>query len=124
MPDSDTRKRLLVVMRHSPYGSSRSRAGLDTALAAAAFDQPVELLFMGEGVLQLLPAQQSAGAGLKSTAKQLASLPLCDVERVFADGRSLARHGVDPATAPLPVEVIDGDTIAELLADSDLLLGF
>ena len=43
------RKRALVIIRHSPYGSSLGRAALDTALAMAAFEQPVDILFMGDG---------------------------------------------------------------------------
>jgi tRNA 2-thiouridine synthesizing protein C len=50
-------KRLLVIMRHSPYGSSIARASIDTVLAMAVFEQPVSLLFAGDGALQLLPGQ-------------------------------------------------------------------
>ena len=58
-------KRMLVVIRQPPYGSSLGRSGLDTALATAAFDQPVDLLFLGDGVLNLQPGQDSAVLGLK-----------------------------------------------------------
>ena len=64
-------KQLLVVVRHSPYGSSLARASLDVALAAAAFEQPVKLLFMGDGVLQLLPGQDSQAIGQKNIGRLL-----------------------------------------------------
>ena len=41
------KKTVLIVLRHSPYGSGLAKAALDTALATAAFDQAVDLLFIG-----------------------------------------------------------------------------
>ena len=71
-----------MVVRHSPYGSSLARASLDVALAAAAFEQPVKLLFMGDGVLQLLPEQDSRAIGQKNIGRLLSSLPLYDIDMV------------------------------------------
>ena len=45
--------------------------GLDLALAAAAFDQPLNVLFTGEGVLQLLPGLGPATA--RKAFQQLAA---------------------------------------------------
>ena len=89
-------KTLLVIIRHSPYGSSLARSGLDTALAMAAFGQPVALLFLGDGVLQLLPAQDSKAIGRRNVGKLLASLPLYDIESVFVDAESAHRYRIDP----------------------------
>ncbi len=115
---------LLCIVRHSPYGSSLGRAALDTALAAAAFDQPVSLLFLGDGVLQLLPGQDAAALGRKNIGRLLGSLPLYDIDRVFVDAAAARRYGLDPDSAPVPVTVVDGAAIRELMAGSDHLLGF
>lgn len=118
------RKRLLVVLRHSPYGASLSRSGLDAALAAAAFEQPVTLLFLGDGVLQLLPGQDGRAVGNKTLGRQLASLPLYDVEEVFADAAAVQRYAVDLETAPLPATAVDGDAMRRLLAECAHVLAF
>lgn len=117
-------KRLLFIMRHAPYGAGPARSGLDAALAAAAFEQPVDLLFMGDGVLQLLPGQDGAALGVKTRGKQLAALPLYDIERVYVDAQAAARYALDLEQAPLPAQALDADAMAQLLRDSDLLLGF
>lgn len=118
------RKRQLVVIRHSPYGSSLARAALDAALAAAAFDQPVDLLFMGDGVLQLLPDQQSEGLGVKNIGRLLASLPLYGIEQVYADADAVARFGLDLGAAPVPARAVDDTAMRQLLGEYDHLLGF
>ena len=117
-------KRLLVVIRHSPYGSSLARASLDVALAAAAFDQLISLLFAGDGVLQLLPGQESAALGVKNVGRLLASLPLYDIEQVYVEAEAAQRYQLDLAAAPLAATALDRGAIAELIQAHDHLLGF
>jgi tRNA 2-thiouridine synthesizing protein C len=118
------RKRLLIVIRHSPYGSSLARASLDVALAAAAFEQPVSLLFAGDGVLQLQPGQDSTELGVKNLGRLLASLPLYDIEYAYADAAAAQRYRLDLAAAPLPIRTVDHNAMAELIRSHDHLLGF
>ena len=121
---STSRKSVLVVSRHSPYGSGLARSALDHVLASAAFDQPVSLLFMGDGVLQLLPDQDSQRIGSKSMAKQLSALPLYEVDTLYADSAAAQRLGVDLSAAPAPVQAVTETDIRELLAGHDHVLGF
>jgi tRNA 2-thiouridine synthesizing protein C len=85
---------LLLVFRRAPYGSGLARAGYDIALAAAAFEQPVELLFMDDGVWQLLPGQQPADIDARNVAATLDSLPLYDIDRFHVETRSLSARGL------------------------------
>ena len=111
-------------MRHSPYGSSIARASLDVALAAAAFELPISLLFAGDGVLQLQTGQDCAALGVKNLGRLLASLPLYDIEYAYADAEAARRYGLDLATAPLPVRALDTGAMAELIRGHDHLLAF
>jgi len=121
---STIRKRALLVTRHSPYGGTLARSALDVTLAAAAFDQPVDLLFMGDGVLQLLPAQEGRAHGRKDMARQLAALPLYDIDHVYADAEAAAQYGVELDAAPLAVHPLEPSGIRSLMQACDLLLGF
>ena len=123
MPAAE-RKRLLLIVRHSPYGSSLARASLDLALAAAAFDQPISLLFSGAGVLQLLPRQDCEARGVKNIGRLLASLPLYGIERVYVDAEAARRYRLDLAAAPLDTLPLDERAMAALLCSHDQLLGF
>jgi len=118
------RKSLLITVRRPPYGSSLARASLDVALAAAAFEQPVSLLFMGDGVLQLLPEQDSKAIGRKNIGRLLASLPLYDIEQVYVDAEAAARYRIDLAGAPLPARALDETGLRQLMNSCDHLLGF
>ena len=117
-------KSLLLLIRHAPYGSSLARASIDVALAAAAFDQAVTLLFVGDGVLQLMPDQDAGTRGVRNLGKLLASLPLYDIEQVYVDAEAAARYQLDLSCAPLSAKALDREAMASLLTKHDHLLGF
>ena len=84
-------KTLLVVFRRAPYGRGLTRGGYDLALAAAAFEQPVSLLFMDDAVWQLMPGQSTARIDAKSIESTLASLSLYDIDTLYVEADALAR---------------------------------
>lgn len=79
---------------------------------------------MGDGVLHLQANQDSRTIGLRNIGSLLASLPLYDVESVFADAEAAQRSGVDLDAAPVAVQPLDGPGIRRLMVDCDHLLGF
>lgn len=118
------KKSVLMVIRHSPYGSSLAGAALDAALASAAFEQPVDLLFLGDGVLQLQTNQDSQAQGVRNKGKVLASLPLYDIERVYVDAEAAGRYNLDISAAPLDAEALEPAGMRQLMVAYDHLLGF
>ena len=117
------KKRHLLVLRRSPYGSGLARASVDLALALGAFEQDFDLLFTGDGVLQLLRDQASDRLGAKNVGRALSSLSLVDVEQVYVDASALARYGLAPEDLVLTAIPVSGDTLRTLLAESDHLVG-
>jgi tRNA 2-thiouridine synthesizing protein C len=119
-----TRKHFLIVCRHPPYGSSHARDALDVAMATAAFDQQVAMLFLGDGVLQLLKAQDGSAIEQKSHDKQLGALPLYDVDALYVDAHSLHLHGLDSDDLVLPTRLVTDEEIARLFSSHPVVLGF
>jgi tRNA 2-thiouridine synthesizing protein C len=117
-------KTVLLVLRHSPYGSSLAKAAVDVALATAAFSQAVDLLFLGDGVLQLLPGQDSRALGMKNVGRQLASLPLYDINRVYVDAQAVTRYNMDLSRAPIETRALEQEEIHRLMVGYNHLLGF
>jgi tRNA 2-thiouridine synthesizing protein C len=117
-------KLFLIVCRRPPYGESFARAALDTAMAAAAFDQKVMILFFGDGVTQLLKHQDSSAIAQKSLEKQLSALPLYDVNEIYVDAAALYERGIDASDLSLTATPLNSKDIAALLARSDIALNF
>jgi tRNA 2-thiouridine synthesizing protein C len=118
------KKKLLLVLRHSPYGSSLARAAIDVALATAAFDQDVDLLFVGEGVLQLIPDQDGHQLGTKTIGRLLSSLPLYDITHVYADANAISRFSLNVSRSPIETRVLTALQMQQLMQSCDQLLGF
>jgi tRNA 2-thiouridine synthesizing protein C len=120
----ERRNSVLIVLRRSPYGSSLAKAALDVVFANAAFDQQISLLFMGDGVLQLQPGQDSHVLGVANVGRQLASLPLYDINTVYVDAEAAARYNMDLTGAPLNTQLMGGAEMRQLMAEHKHVLGF
>lgn len=119
-----TQKQFLIVCRRPPYGESFAREALDAAMAAAAFDQRVAILFLGSGVTQLFKQQSSATIAQKSLEKQLSALPLYDVNEIYVDAEALHQYHVSANDLSLPATPLNCDAIAALIARADIALNF
>jgi len=119
------RKKLLFISRHAPYGSSLAKEALDAILAASAYDQELSLLFMDDGVFQLLQAQEPKEIAQKSFAAMLPALSLYDINDVYVHKESLKARQI--ATHELildTIKVIDSIAVRSLLAKQNQLLSF
>lgn len=118
-------KKILFISRHAPYGSSVAREALDALLAAAVYDQDLSLLFMDDGVFQLLSKQDARGIEQKDFAATLPALPLYDVEKIYVHWESLQQRGIKTTELVLDsVQIIDSNAVSGLLAQQDQLLSF
>ncbi|MFG0631392.1 sulfurtransferase complex subunit TusC [Pseudomonas sp. xss_2] len=112
-------KSLLIISRQAPWNGPSAREALDIALAGGAFDLPLGMLFLDDGVFQLAEGQQPAQVQQKNLAANLQALPMFGVDALFACGHSLAERGLDSGELALPVEVLDDAALAALIARFD-----
>ena len=88
------RKKLLFISRSPPYGSARARSLLDMSLAAAVFEQNIEMLFLDDGVYQLLRGQDGSAIDAKTLGNALETLELYGIERPGVSAAALAKRGL------------------------------
>ena len=123
MPDR-IRKRFLYLMRRPPHGSVFAQEGLETVLIGAAFEQPVSLLFLDDGVFVLKRDQAPGAIGLKDFARGFRALPDYDVEHFYVEDRSLAERGLTPADLIMDVETVSPEEAGALIDTHDVILTF
>lgn len=115
-------KTILFILQRAPYGSSSVRESLEAALAAAAFEQHVQLLFSGDGVFALLAGQQADAVQSKDTSKMLQALHYYDIEDVFVDAFSMEERNLSAAQSAIPVTTLAGDTLKQLIQRADCVI--
>lgn len=116
---------ILALCRQAPYGNALAREGLEAILAAAAMDQAPEVLFMGDGVFQLLKEQKPDGIQQKSLQRNLGALPMFGVETLHICERSLVERGIEASSLELAGAEIKliADT-GNFIAGFDTVLSF
>ena len=112
-------KSLLIISRHAPWSGPSAREALDIALAGGAFDLPLGMLFLDDGVFQLAAGQQPAALQQKNLAANLQALPMFGVEALYACSHSLSTRGLASDTLELPVQVLDDAALKALIARFD-----
>jgi len=115
-------KSLLIISRQSPWSGPSAREALDIALAGGAFDLPLGMLFLDDGVFQLAPAQQPATLQQKDLSANLQALPLFGVEALYASARSLQERGLEQQTLTLATEVLDDAALVALIDRYDQVI--
>lgn len=87
-------KSMLIISRQAPWSGPGAREALDIVLAGGAYDLPVGLLFLDDGVFQLLPEQNAKALQQKDLTANLKALSMFGVEDIYACGTSLAERGI------------------------------
>ena len=117
-------KSVVIISQSTPYGRSSAAEALDTAMAAAALDVPVTLLFDGDGVLQLLPEQAGTELGVRNLSQVLEALPAFEVERCFVAAEALAQRSLQPNPLALPGPLLDAEAVAALVRSAEVVLTY
>ena len=115
-------KNFLFVMRSTPHDGIGLRESLDMIMTVAAFDQPVSLLFLDDGVFQLKAGQNPGCLDLKPTAPLFEALEVYGVDALWVEEESLAQRGLAPGNLILPVRGIKRGEVAALAAAADVVV--
>ncbi|WP_313038109.1 sulfurtransferase complex subunit TusC [Stutzerimonas nitrititolerans] len=106
---------MLIITRQSPWSGPSAREALDIALAGGAFELPLGMLFLDDGVFQLVQAQQGGVLQQKDLTANLQALPMFGVDSLYVAQSSLEARGLDQNALSLPVEVLDDSTLRTLI---------
>jgi len=112
-------KSLLVISRQAPWSGPSAREALDIVLAGGAFDLPIGVLFMDDGVFQLAPHQDAKAVQQKDLSANLQALGLFGIDDVFACCHSLGERGL---TQPANAQSLDSEAIAKLIDRYDQVM--
>jgi len=107
---------ILVLQQHSPFSSSHGRETVDLVLALAAVEHNVSILFLGDGVYQLLPVNEHTDFKLKTYPRSFKLFPLYDIEKVYVCTASLTERGIKPEQLAVAAEPLEQHEMVKLIA--------
>ncbi len=115
-------KRFMYVNRRAPYGTIYALECLEVVLVAAAFDQDVSVVFVDDGVCQLMKKQDTTDIGMKNFSKTYGALDDYDVEKIYVEKESLDARGLTAEELVIPVEVIAADDLRQIMSQQDVVI--
>ncbi len=113
-------RRCVIIQQHSAWVGSAAREAQDLALALAATDHQVTLLYRGAAVTQLLPmAQPLVVKDFTVTQKLFA---LYDIEQIAVCQQAMAEFQLSANQLRLKVDVLDEPAQHSLLDQADFVV--
>ncbi|MCW8973043.1 MAG: sulfurtransferase complex subunit TusC [Gammaproteobacteria bacterium] len=131
-------KKFLYVNRKAPYGTVYALESLEVVLIGAAFEQDVQLLFVDDGVFQIVKGQDTKGIEMKNFSPTYSALGDYEVTKMYVSKESLEERGLTvDDLMPLTYEdedddwaekdsiiLVNKDEIAALMEEQDVVLSF
>jgi len=127
------RKKLIYLYRRPPHGTIYAWEALQTVLVGAAFDQSVSLVFVDDGVYQLLKHSDTQATGMKNFMPIYQVLGDYEVQQLYVDQQALAERGLTqddlwpiahPDTEASLITYCDTAQISALLTAADAVFSF
>jgi tRNA 2-thiouridine synthesizing protein C len=117
-------KKILVVCSQAPSRGNLAREALDTAFAVAAFEQSVSVYFSGEGVWQLLAAEQTNLITGKAINSSWQAASLYEINKLYVTAEELAKRQINADELIEGISVISAKDINNIMTNQDLVLSF
>ena len=117
-------REVLFISTRSPWTSSAAAAGADLLMTAAVFEQPVRIVFSGDGVWQLHAGQDGEPLKMKTLSRIFPAFELYDIRHVHAAESALIERALTlDDLVPGVTALGDGD-IQALVAASKTVFVF
>ena len=115
-------KRFLFVNRKAPYGTVYALESLEVVLISAAFDQDVSLVFMDDGVFQIVKNQETDGIKMKNFSRTYRALDGYEVEKLYVEKESLDARGLPKDDLLVDVEILNSQELGDIMAAQDVVI--
>jgi tRNA 2-thiouridine synthesizing protein C len=131
-------KKFMYLNRRAPYGTIYAWESLEVVLIGAAFDQEVSLMFVDDGVYQLVKGCDTSESDMKNFMPTYRTLGDYGVRHMYVDQASLEARGLTTddlievawedweteEEVDTIVEAVDSAKVTELMAESDVVFSF
>lgn len=114
---------ILYVFSQPPHGSINAQEGLDALLMGSAFTT-CSVLFVGQGLMQLIKGQSTDELGTKNFSLGFGALKDYGVNRIACSKPDLVASGLNSDDFVIDVEPLDAAGMQLLIRDHDKVLNF
>ena len=118
------KQEVLFIATHSPWSGSSAAAGADLLMTAAVFEQPVRVVFSGDGVWQLLAGQSGDALKMKTLSRIFPAFELYDIRQVHVSDSALRERDLTTGDLVIDASPVSDGEIRALIASSKSVFVF
>jgi tRNA 2-thiouridine synthesizing protein C len=118
------RQEVLFIATRSPWAGSSAAAGADLLMTAAVFEQAVRVVFLGDGVWQLLADQDGDALKMKTLSRIFPAFELYDIRQVHVSDSALRERDLTSGDLVIEASAVSDDEIRALIASSKSVFVF
>ncbi len=113
-----TERNVLILIRSKPYGKIFNFEGWRTSIGMFGMDHEPTILFMGDGVYALLKEMKDLPIRMfKSTYESFDG-------KICASKKSLDERSIDSSELIDNVEILDPESVGNLLSENEIVVTF
>ncbi|PCI15989.1 MAG: sulfurtransferase complex subunit TusC [Piscirickettsiaceae bacterium] len=117
-------KKLTFIFDKPLHGNVQAQEFVDALLMAAAFDQQLTVVFVGDGVFALLKNQNPKILDMKSMSETLDTFPLYDINDVVVEQEGLDERGLVLDQLSASYTVLSREQIAQQMLTAHHVFSF
>ncbi len=131
-------KKFMYLNRRSSFGTVYALESLEVVLITAAFEQDVSLVFIDDGVYQIVEGQNTDGIGMKNFSKTYHALGDYEINKLYVSAESLEERGLtEEDLMPLvyededddweekpSVKIVSNAELSKIMSEQDVCLSF
>lgn len=121
---AETANEVLFLATRSPWSGSSGAAGADVLMTAAVFEQPVRVVFCGDGVWQLLAGQDGDALKMKTLSRIFPAFELYDIRHIAVAASDLQERKLSSTELVVDVALASDDDIRGWIANSKAVFVF
>ena len=118
------KKSFLFIFQHAPHASLHAKEGFDFALSCAAFDQKVDVLFIRDGIYQLMRKQNTAGIQSKNHSATIDALALYGIENCFYEEDSANTRNIESNELNKACKPLNQKQCSDLISNYDFIFNY
>ncbi len=124
MTQETVAKKILFVMRQAPHQTSQPQEAFDILLMAGSFAYEINLLFISDGLFQLIKQQDPQLVGKQNFTTAYKALALYDINNVYIAKNDLAARGLAQEDLFLTTTALTDSEISHLMQQQATLFNF
>ncbi len=115
-------KKVLIIARTSPYGTVLPGEAFLAGIALKSMELETDLVLTGDGVFAAVKGQKAEAISHKSVGEAMESASDFGLP-VYVDQDAVQERGMN-ASQLLPLEMIDTDTLKNMVKEADAIITF